>query len=560
MDTLKKIVIFLLFTTVSGGQRNSKVLMLDSQDKHCHNRQCPTWFICNSYNACECGNDHNLAIACDSKTMTSAVLDCHCVTYDNHRTSTFLGSCFYNCENHKHDDKVYKELPANPKELIKKSVCTRFHRTGSLCGDCEEGYSPYVLSYNLSCVKCPDGHKNWWKFILAGFVPLTLFYLFVLLFNINVTSSRLHGVVWFSQALSVPALVRLIMIGISLRHQQYLTAAKVMLTFYGLWNLDLLRSVIPDICLNVTTLQALALDYLVAFYPFTVILLSYFLMQLYDRKIGLIVTIWKPFRALLTTFRKSWDVRTSIIDSLATFFLLSYIKILSVTSDLLIPTQIYQLGSNISTFGLYYSSTVVYFGKDHLLYGILAVIILALFVGIPMITLILYPFQFFQKILSLFPLNWHFLRAFVDSFQGCYKDGTEPGTFDCRWFAVLMLLFRPLLIFTYALTLSMMFFVYAVIILVIFLITMVNIQPFKKAAVRYPSTDLIFLVLLNIVYIAALARGVADTKHGSYYIAMSALTLLSAFVPIFYVIFFISFWLVSKKRWIHLLIKRLRLQ
>ena len=163
------------------------------------------------------------------------------------------------------------------------------------------------------------------------------------------------------------------------------------------------------------------------------ILLSYFLMKLYDRKIGFIVTIWNPFQALLTTFWKSWNVRTSIIDSFATFFLLSYIKILSVTSDLLIPTQIYQLGSNVSTFGLYYSPTVVYFGKDHLLYGILAVIILALFVGIPTVILILYPFQCFQTILSVVPLNWLFLRAFIDSFQGCYKDGTEPGTFDCRW-------------------------------------------------------------------------------------------------------------------------------
>ena len=29
----------------------------------------------------------------------------------------------------------------------------------------------------------------------------------------------------------------------------------------------------------------------------------------------------------------------------------------------------------------------------------------------------------------------------LDSFQGCYKDGTEPGTFDCRWF---QLLYYPL--------------------------------------------------------------------------------------------------------------------
>ena len=32
---------------------------------------------------------------------------------------------------------------------------------------------------------------------MVAFVPLTLFYFFVVLFNINVTSSRLHGVVWY---------------------------------------------------------------------------------------------------------------------------------------------------------------------------------------------------------------------------------------------------------------------------------------------------------------------------------------------------------------------------
>ena len=170
------------------------------------------------------------------------------------------------------------------------------------------------------------------------------------------------------------------------------------------------------------------------------------------------------------------------------------------------------------------------------------------------------PLSVFSKNSLIFPLNWHFLRAFVDSFQGCYKDGTELGTFDCRWFAVLMLLLRPLLLFIYALTLSMMFFAYAVIILVILLIAMVNIQPFKKAAVRYPSTDPIFLVLLSTVYITALARGVADTKHASYYIAMSAITFLSAFVPIFYIIFFTTFWLISKRRWVHLLVTRLKFQ
>ncbi len=198
-----------------------------------------------------------------------------CVTYDEETKSTHIGTCIYNC----HNNAKYNRLPDNPKKLINNSVCTQFHRTGLLCGDCEEGYSPFVLSYNLSCVRCPEGHKNWWKFILAGFVPLTLFYFFVVIFNINVTSSRLHGVVWFSQALSMPILIRGVMLAL-IKEQVTLKAVRILLVLYSFWNLDLFRSVIPNICLNVTTLQALALDYLVAFYPSLLLFISYILIKL----------------------------------------------------------------------------------------------------------------------------------------------------------------------------------------------------------------------------------------------------------------------------------------
>ena len=144
---------------------------------------------------------------------------------------------------------------------------------------------------------------------------------------------------------------------------------------------------------------------------------------------------------------------------------------------MLTPTKIYRLNSNTSMFGLYYSPSVLYFGDQHLPYAILAIIIM--FVSVPTIIFILYPCQFFQKFLSLIPINWHFLHAFVDSFQGCYKNGTEPGTLDCRWFSVIVLLMRPLLYIIYSLTLSVMFYVYGLIALLLLLIAMINIQHIK---------------------------------------------------------------------------------
>ena len=517
--------------------------------------QCPTWFTCDLDKSCRCENSRNDAVVCDNDKLSSAVLDSHCVTYNEESRSTFVGACFFNCGHLRYASKkesraVYHYLPKSPKMLINNSVCTYFHRTGLLCGDCEEGYSPFVLSYNLSCAKCPDSQTNWWHFILVGFGPLTIFYVFVVLFNINVTSSRLRGVVWFSQMGSIPAFVRFMLASLKMgNYLLQLKIAKVFFVFYSFWNLDVLRSVIPDTCLNVSTVQMITLDYLIALYPFALILLSCIIIKIYDQNLAFMKTALKPLKTVLEIFRRCLDIRTSVIDSFSTFFLLSYVKVLSVTGDLLIPTEIYQLGSNMSRFGLFYSPTVVYFGDEHLPYAILAIITLAVFVVVPTIIFALYPCQFFQKFLSLIPINWHFLHAFVDSFQGCYKDGTEPGTLDCRWFSVIKLIIQLLLFLAYGLTLSNMFFIYAIILLTIYMIALINIQPYKKITSNYIPTDLIFFYLLNFIYIAVLGREYSSMERNMRFHAILTVASLSlAIIPVVYIIFLICLWIFSRRR------------
>ena len=115
---------------------------------------CPTWFVCNSENNCQCGDTHDNAVACDDKLKESAVLDCNCVTYDKQSQATYSGLYFYNCQNRNPEkimDYVHSRLPQNPEEL-NKSACAHFHRTGLLCGNCEEEHSPFVLSYSFSSI------------------------------------------------------------------------------------------------------------------------------------------------------------------------------------------------------------------------------------------------------------------------------------------------------------------------------------------------------------------------------------------------------------------------
>ena len=93
----------------------------------------------------------------------------------------------------------------------------------------------------MNCVECPDGKSNWWKFVLAAFLPLTVFYFIVLLFNINLTSSYLLGFVFHAQSCSMPVLARIILH--ELRWQPHIRkVARLAFAVYGIWNLDFLRS------------------------------------------------------------------------------------------------------------------------------------------------------------------------------------------------------------------------------------------------------------------------------------------------------------------------------
>ena len=160
----------------------------------------------------------------------------------------------------------------------------------------------------------------------------------------------------------------------------------------------MLCSVIPDLCLNIITLQALALDYLLSFYPFMLILLSYILTELHDRCYTVVVAMWKPFQKVLSIFHKSWNIYTSVIDSFATFFLPSYIKVLSITIDVLVLTSVYKLGTTKSQLSLrlYHSPTVQYFEYNHLPYAIVAITDFSLFMVIPTMIFILYSFSDFS--------------------------------------------------------------------------------------------------------------------------------------------------------------------
>ena len=322
---------------------------------------------------------------------------------------------------------------------------------GTVASSQTQSYIAGILwsTFDMNCIQCPNGKANWWKYVLAAYFPLTIFYLVVLLFKINVASSSLYPFVIYAQAVSIPINGRIVLM--FLKHQKTAqTAARWMEMLYGVWNLDFFRSFNLGICLGIDTIQALALELAVGAYPLLLLLGTYVLIHLYDRNFKPIVIIWKPVQAVLQYTKRKIETRTTLIDAFCTFFLLSNTKLLSACVDLLIPVTVYELNSTGTlsySWKLYRNATMPYFGQQHLPYAILAMAMLFLFALFPVLLLTLYPFCWFKKFLNLFPVRWNVLHTFMDSFQGCYKDGTEPGTRDYRWCASVFFIVRYLLFF-----------------------------------------------------------------------------------------------------------------
>ena len=524
-----------------------------SQEVQPSSSSCPPWFFPDpsSNGTCRCGESIHGAVKCNETLQESAILDCYCMTY-NESTGVVAGPCFYNCENMRkgHHDMLYHHLPHRVEDL-NSAMCGHFHRGGQLCGSCEEGYSPLVYSYDLQCSNCTDSHYNWVKYVTAAFVPLTVFYVIILWCRVSATSPKLYAFVNFSQAIAISANMRIVLSATAI-YPKIGTLIRTIAALYGIWNLDFFRTLIPHICLEVNTLQALALDYAIACYPLLLIVVSYVFIELHARNFRLFVCLWKPFQRFF--LQKQWNIKTSVIEVFTTFLLLSNVKFLSVSFDLLTPTEVHNINGSLLGLFLYYDASIAYFGKEHLPYAVLALLLLLIFVIFPIVLLLLYPMRCFQQCLGLCGIRWHALPIFIDAFQGCYKDGTN-GTRDCRYFAALYLTTRFTLFVMYAFTVDVLFYAVGQFLLIVFAVLIAIIQPYKAQFAVYNIVDTVFILLLALWYCTVLCVELTSLKDHRYQYSSFVASFVVGVLPLFYITAITLHWVCSRTRIAHVIRK-----
>ena len=460
-------------------------------------------------NTCRCREKMRGTVECKGENIK--ILRCYSMHYNNFTNKTELGTSLFTCFNpqRKSHFKVYRysvsnysafnEEMCNPVSPINNRQLLS-HRVGRFCGKCQHNYGLAVYSYHLSsCVPCSEyKHISWLKYIAIALGPLTVFYFVVALFGINLAAGKMNGLIFSVQVTMSP--INLIVLDAWL-HSQSVECTwpfKMIAVIFGPVNLDFFRGLYPEFCISPSfnIVQILALDYIIALYPFLLILITYILIKLYDKNFYVITIAWKPFKYLLKN--KHWNGGNTLVETFCTFILLSSLKIVAITLALLSKAKVYdEDGKALTKEYLYLDASIQFLGPQHRYIAVVAIFVCFVFVFLPFLLLLIYPCKLFQKLMNLFGATFHHLHVFMDAVQGCYR--TTPV--DLRYFSAFYLFLRFLCQIVVLSFKTMAIFPITAMILMVSSLIFAVVQPYKDW--NHNKLDLVCLLLATFFYASA---------------------------------------------------------
>ena len=182
---------------------------------------------------------------------------------------------------------------------------------------------------NVMAVFMVVGHSICLRF---SFPSLHVFYVIVIIFNVHAAAPLLTAFVLYCQLFS--SIDRILMptqTKITSKHHSP-TLLLLARTFSGMWTLDFGHHIIPPFCASesLNSYHALLFDYILGFYPILLIFITYILIKLHGYNIRPLVMFWQPFHRCFARVKRTWDPKASMVNSFATFLLLSLTKFLFI--------------------------------------------------------------------------------------------------------------------------------------------------------------------------------------------------------------------------------------
>ena len=369
-------------------------------------------------------------------------------------------------------------------------------RTGIACGKCRENYTVHFHSPSLLCKTMePLGCRLGWLFyFLSELLPVTIFFVTALVFNISFISGTVNGFVLYVQLLSsldiyAGGLVSLC----SATRRNAMTGYQVL---YGFLNLDFFNVDSLSFCLwkGATVLDMIAFKCVTILYTALII-------------VGVIFTVSKCGGRWLGKFFRITAIKKSTVHGISTFLVISYAQSVNISLKLLTRVYIYTEYNSHDTVlpRVWFNAEVVYFSKEHLPYAIPALFCIFTVGLLPPYLLFVHPLlnkgiaflgleetKIVKLLCGIIPVDS--LKPFLDSFQGCFKD-------NFRFFAGLYFIYRWIFRLIYLYSEYSVYYTTVTIALVVILATHTVCQPYTKRSHNIVDA----LLFSNLLVIASLS-------------------------------------------------------
>ena len=483
---------------------------------------------------CQCINNFKGYLVC-LDNMQAKLLSTLVMTFNNATNEFVVSVSLYAATNFNY---YYDNIIPQNLSGLQLLFCDGSNRKGYFCGECQEGYGIDITSTLYKCIPCST-QSGWIKYLAANFGILTLFFLVLLLFNINITHGSIGTYILYCQTLTLPS---------TLPHFEQVfkdsfgnmeTVADLLIFPFSMWNLDFQILPFSNICIHpkLKTIHVFSLQYMTVLYPILFIALCACVIELHARNCYLVVLLWTPFKRCFAKLRRSWNGQRSVIDVFAAFLIIAYAKLVCVTIYLLIP--IYPFNSKGQSVGssLFIDPSIVFLNKEHQPFFIMALLILFLLVIPPPLFFLLYQFSRFQKVLEKLRMRQQCVITLMDNFHGAFKDGTQH-TQDCRWFAGLYFILRILIVCLTFLSENTLKerFIDIVLIVAVWLIVVV-VRPYKKNIYNIIDCFILATMLFNVVFSVYFTV----PKSASFYSPPILLAGIVAYFPVLCVTLYVMY-------------------
>ena len=303
--------------------------------------ECPPWFTLDYTNdslfpQCVCSQAMSSHITCNQRERTSYIKLLHCAFLDEVTNETIVTMCQYVFPQHLiHNGHIH--LPQNLTHL-NNFMCGHLTRQlGSpLCGRCTNGTGPSIYSFGSQCASCSI--LNILYYLLLQYAPATVIFLVIIVLRITLVSPPMAHYVFYCNIVLVVLKRNVAFYFLYASTNTHVTTViRVLITLNSLWTFDPLYFFSPPLCISqhIHEIYIPFLETMAALYPFTLLLLTYILIELYARDCKLIVIIWKVIYCKCGCLLGFWNSDKSLIQVFATLFLLSFITFLGIFNNAL---------------------------------------------------------------------------------------------------------------------------------------------------------------------------------------------------------------------------------